>query len=59
MVYSSFLISHGSDFESGSGAAKIYERLLVDGKKNKKCTACSRHMNDDELRVFEKYVSRL
>ncbi|KAE9395078.1 hypothetical protein BT96DRAFT_163110 [Gymnopus androsaceus JB14] len=44
------------EFESGTGAAKIYERLLKDGKQKKKCTACNRHMDDDELRVFEKYL---
>ncbi|KAJ3830762.1 hypothetical protein F5880DRAFT_1619864 [Lentinula raphanica] len=41
---------------SGTGAAAVYERLLTVGKKKKKCTACNRHMDDDELHVFEKYL---
>ncbi|KAJ4491459.1 hypothetical protein C8J55DRAFT_421658 [Lentinula edodes] len=40
----------------GAGAAKVYERILQAGKQKKKCTACNRHMDDDELHVFEKYL---
>ncbi|KAF9077821.1 hypothetical protein BDP27DRAFT_1413505 [Rhodocollybia butyracea] len=41
---------------TGAEAGKVYERLLMTGKQKKKCTACDRHMNDDEIRVFEKYL---
>ncbi|KAJ3995719.1 P-loop containing nucleoside triphosphate hydrolase protein [Lentinula boryana] len=41
---------------SGAGAATVYERLLTVGKQKKTCTACNRHMDDDELHVFEKYL---
>lgn len=46
-----------SERTTGAEAGKVYERLLMTGKQKKKCTACDRHMNDDEIRVFEKYVS--
>ncbi|KAJ4482060.1 hypothetical protein J3R30DRAFT_3286505 [Lentinula aciculospora] len=38
----------------GAGAVNVYERLLQIGKQKKKCTACTRHMDDDELHIFEK-----
>jgi len=45
--------------ESGAiiGASKIYETLLLTGKTKKTCTACNRHLNAQEMVVFENYVS--
>ncbi|KAK7469247.1 DNA repair protein rad50 [Stygiomarasmius scandens] len=40
-----------------AGGAKVFENLLRAGKEAKKCTVCSRHLNNDEMRVFEKYLS--
>ena len=39
-----------------SGASGIYEKLLKDGKAKKACTVCDRHLNAQEMVVFEKYV---
>lgn len=38
------------------GAGQVYEALLHVGKQKKACTVCNRHMNAQELAVFEKYV---
>lgn len=38
------------------GAGQIYETLLRTGKAKKTCTACNRHLNDQEMTVFENYV---
>ena len=45
--------------ESGAilGASKIYETLLRTGKAKKTCTACNRHLNTQEMVVFENFVS--
>ncbi|KAF5385696.1 hypothetical protein D9757_005521 [Collybiopsis confluens] len=47
---------HFATEESGSGASKVYEKLLDIGRQQKKCNACTRHMEDNELRVFEKHL---
>jgi len=39
------------------GASQIYETLLRTGKAKKTCTACNRHLNTQEMLVFENYVS--
>lgn len=39
------------------GAGQIYETLLRTGKAKKTCTACNRHLNTQEMLVFENYVS--
>ncbi|KAG6818307.1 hypothetical protein H0H93_006082, partial [Arthromyces matolae] len=39
-----------------SGGTTIYESLLNTGKQKRKCTACDRHLNDEEFVVFEKYM---
>jgi DNA repair protein RAD50 len=39
-----------------SGASGIYEKLLKDGKAKKACTVCDRHLDDQEMVVFEKFV---
>ncbi|THU87035.1 hypothetical protein K435DRAFT_867671 [Dendrothele bispora CBS 962.96] len=39
------------------GSTKVFQNLLHAGKQSKKCTVCSRHLNNDEMRVFEKYLS--
>lgn len=41
------------------GAGQIYETLLRTGKAKKTCTACNRHLDDQEMVVFENYVSVL
>ena len=38
------------------GASQIYETLLRTGKAKKLCTACNRHLNSQEMVVFENYV---
>ena len=38
------------------GAGQIYETLLRTGKAKKTCTACNRHLNTQEMLVFENYV---
>ena len=38
------------------GANQIYETLLQTGKAKKVCTACNRHLNSQEMAVFENYV---
>ena len=38
------------------GASQIYETLLRTGKAKKTCTTCNRHLNDQEMIVFESYV---
>lgn len=42
-----------------AGGSAVYEGLLRVGKQKKLCTACNRHLNDEELVVFEKYVRAL
>jgi hypothetical protein len=44
--------------ESGAifGASQIYDNLLKAGKAKKICTACNRHLSDQEIVVFENYV---
>lgn len=42
-----------------SGGSAVYESLLRVGKQKKLCTACNRHLSDQELVVFEKYVRPL
>jgi hypothetical protein len=39
------------------GASQIYETLLRTGKTKKTCTACNRHLNTEEMVVFENYAS--
>lgn len=36
--------------------SQIYEKLLSVGKAKKTCTVCNRHLNDQEMVVFEKFV---
>lgn len=53
---------HASQFRLGgsmSGGSAVYESLLRVGKQKKLCTACNRHLDDQELIVFEKYVRLL
>jgi len=38
------------------GASQIYETLLRTGKAKKTCTACNRHLDVQEMVVFENYV---
>lgn len=38
--------------------ADVYEKLLRLGRNRKRCAACDRHMNDQEMAVFERYVRR-
>ena len=38
------------------GASQIYETLLRTGKAKKVCTACNRHLDSQEMTVFENYV---
>ncbi|KAF5382729.1 hypothetical protein D9615_002851 [Tricholomella constricta] len=42
-----------------SGGSAIYESLLRTGKQKKLCTACNRHLNDQEFIVFEKYLQEM
>ncbi|KAF8231720.1 hypothetical protein L208DRAFT_43628 [Tricholoma matsutake] len=42
-----------------AGGSAVYESLLRVGKQKKLCTACNRHLNDQELVVFEKYLQEL
>ncbi|KAF9463040.1 hypothetical protein BDZ94DRAFT_1362864 [Collybia nuda] len=42
-----------------AGGSAVYESLLRVGKQKKTCTACNRHLNDQELVVFEKYMHEL
>ncbi|KAG5639217.1 hypothetical protein H0H81_005696 [Sphagnurus paluster] len=42
-----------------SGGSAIYESLLRTGKQKKLCTACNRHLNDQEFVVFEKYLQEM
>ncbi|KAF9475656.1 hypothetical protein BDN70DRAFT_955105 [Pholiota conissans] len=39
-----------------AGAKLAYETLLSDGKATKKCNACTRAMNTQELAVFERHM---
>ena len=41
------------------GASQIYETLLRTGKAKKTCTACNRHLDTQEMVVFENYASAL
>jgi len=34
----------------------VYEVILKDSKKSKKCVTCTRHLSGDELKVLEKNV---
>ena len=38
------------------GANQIYETLLRTGKAKNVCMACNRHLNSQEMVVFENYV---
>lgn len=38
-------------------ANEVYENLIKVSKKEKKCQACSRHLNEKEMSVMEKTVS--
>jgi DNA repair protein RAD50 len=37
-------------------ANEVYENLIKVSKKEKKCQACNRHMNDREMATMEKTV---
>ena len=50
---------HCRDSGAIFGASQIYETLLRTGKAKKTCTACNRHLNTQEMVVFENYVSVL
>jgi hypothetical protein len=50
---------HCRDSGAILGASQIYETLLRTGKAKKTCTACNRHLNAQEMVVFENYVSVL
>ncbi|KAF8195567.1 AAA domain-containing protein [Pholiota molesta] len=39
-----------------AGTKSVYETLLKEGRETKKCGACTRHMNDRELAMFEKHM---
>ncbi|KAF9783547.1 AAA domain-containing protein [Thelephora terrestris] len=47
----------GRDSGAIIGASQIYETLLRTGKTKKTCTACNRHLNTEEMVVFENYAS--
>jgi DNA repair protein RAD50 len=38
------------------GSSQVYEKLLKFGKEKHVCNACTRHMDDRELAVFERHV---
>lgn len=40
-----------------SGALQVYEHLLKLGKRDHNCPTCSRHMEEADLKIFEKLVS--
>ncbi|KAG6831939.1 hypothetical protein H0H92_006540 [Tricholoma furcatifolium] len=42
-----------------SGGSAIYENLLRSAKQKKMCTACNRHINDEEFVVFEVYMKEM
>jgi hypothetical protein len=35
---------------------EVWQRLLKLGQSKHICTACNRHLDDGEMKVFEKYV---
>ncbi|KIK01859.1 hypothetical protein K443DRAFT_678003 [Laccaria amethystina LaAM-08-1] len=39
------------------GTSSVYKSLLKAGQQKKSCTVCSRHLNDQEMVVFEKYLN--
>jgi len=45
------------DSGASLGASQLYETLLRTGKAKETCTACNRHLNSQEMVVFENYVS--
>lgn len=40
----------------GAGMADVYEKLLRLGRTRKRCAACDRHMDDQEMAIFERYL---
>ncbi|GJJ13191.1 hypothetical protein Clacol_007442 [Clathrus columnatus] len=40
-----------------AGSSKVYESLLKQGRSKNLCTVCNRHLSDNEMIVFEKFVS--
>ena len=38
------------------GTSSVYKSLLKAGQQKKSCTVCNRHLSDQEMVVFEKYV---
>ncbi|RDB18009.1 DNA repair protein rad50 [Hypsizygus marmoreus] len=42
-----------------SGGSSVYESMLRIGKQKKLCTACNRHLDDNELVVFEQYLQEM
>lgn len=46
-----------SNVGNSEGLGRAYEGLLKSGLTKKTCSACNRHMNDSEMKVFEKFVS--
>ena len=52
-------VLHCRDSGAILGASQIYETLLRTGKAKKTCTACNRHLDTQEMVVFENYVSVL
>ncbi|KDR82825.1 hypothetical protein GALMADRAFT_112894 [Galerina marginata CBS 339.88] len=38
------------------GTSSVYESLLKEGKRKKVCGACNRHLNNEDLVVFEKQM---
>lgn len=45
-----------SENSSVAGSSNVFKSLLKEGKTNKKCTVCNRHLSEFELQAFEKYV---
>ncbi|KAF8895513.1 hypothetical protein BD779DRAFT_1640508 [Infundibulicybe gibba] len=41
------------------GGTTVYESLLRVGRQKKLCGACNRHLNDEEMAVFETYLKDL
>ena len=39
-----------------SGSQDIYGKILKTGLETKQCTVCSRHMTDQEIVPFKKFV---
>ena len=53
--------AHGVYFSASSlvsGSQDIYGKILKIGMETKQCTVCSRHMTNQEMIPFKKFVRR-